>query len=134
MPEERSALVAVQLSRRAVSCAARAELARAVSPAAWRWSPPASESASSTSKSTPRATWLAPLGAQLSSFAPGELQPNISVLAPHPEESLHEYLWLAFKIPRTIRLTPPVRVLDVVANRRVWHAKMLVIGRIAYEE
>ena len=58
-------------------------------------------------------------GAKLSSFARREVQPNINLLAPHPEESLHEYLWLSFKIPPTIRLTPPVRVLDVVANRRV---------------
>ena len=134
MPEERSALVAVQLSRRAVSCAARAELARALSPAPWRWSSPASKSASSASKSTPRATWHAARGAKLSSSARREVQPNINLLTPASGGVAARVLMALLQDTADNPPDPPVPVLDVVANRRVWHAKMLVIGRIAYEE
>jgi anion-transporting ArsA/GET3 family ATPase len=74
------------------------------------------------------------LGAQPVGFKPRPVQPNISALAMHPEESLQEYLAVYFKVPRFTRLTPLARVFDFVATGVPGTKEMLIIGKIAYEE
>jgi anion-transporting ArsA/GET3 family ATPase len=74
------------------------------------------------------------LGAQPVGFKPRLVQPNISALAMHPEESLQEYLAVYFKVPRFTRLTPLARVFDFVATGVPGTREMLIIGKIAYEE
>ena len=74
------------------------------------------------------------LGAKDVGFAPRVVQPNISVLALHPEESLQEYLNVYLKVPRFTRLTPLARVFDFLATGVPGAKDMLVIGKIAYEE
>ena len=74
------------------------------------------------------------LGAEPVGFRPRAVQPNVSALALHPEDSLREYLGLYFRVPRFARLTPLVRVLDFVATGVPGTRELLVIGKIAYEE
>ena len=74
------------------------------------------------------------LGADEVGFAPKLVQPNISVLALHPEESLQEYLKVYLKIPRLVRLTPLARVFDFLATGVPGAKDMLVVGKIAFEE
>ncbi|HSR26118.1 MAG TPA: ArsA-related P-loop ATPase [Candidatus Eisenbacteria bacterium] len=74
------------------------------------------------------------LGAEPVGFRPRTLQPGVSALALHPEESLQEYLRIYFKVPRFARLTPLARVLDFVATGVPGTREMLVVGKIAYEE
>jgi len=62
------------------------------------------------------------------------VQPNVSVLALQPEESLQEYLHIYFKVPRFARLTPLARVFDFIATGVPGAREMLVIGKIAFEE
>ena len=74
------------------------------------------------------------LGAPPVGFQPRMVQPNISVLTLHAEESLQEYLHIYFKVPRFTRLTPLARVFDFIATGVPGAREMLVIGKIAYEE
>jgi energy-coupling factor transporter ATP-binding protein EcfA2 len=74
------------------------------------------------------------LGARPAGFRPRVVQPGVSVLEMHPEESLQEYLRIWFKLPRFARLTPLAHVLDFVATGLPGTREMLVIGKIAYEE
>lgn len=74
------------------------------------------------------------LGAEPVGFQPRTVQPNVSVLALVPEESLQEYLRLYFHVPRLARLTPLSRVFDFVATGVPGTREMLVVGKIAYEE
>jgi anion-transporting ArsA/GET3 family ATPase len=74
------------------------------------------------------------LGAEPVGFKPRLVQPNVSALAMHPEESLQEYLAVYFKVPRLMRLTPLARVFDFVATGVPGTKEMLIIGKIAYEE
>lgn len=74
------------------------------------------------------------LGGEPVGFVPRSLQPNVSVLALVPDESLQEYLRLYFHVPRLARLTPLSRVFDFVATGVPGTREMLVVGKIAYEE
>lgn len=74
------------------------------------------------------------LGAEAVGFQPRLVQPNVCVLALHPEESLQEYLRIYFKVPRFTRMTPLARVFDFVATGVPGAKDMLIIGKIAYEE
>lgn len=76
----------------------------------------------------------AALGSGAVSFQPRVVQPGISCLALHPEESLQEYLRLYFKVPRLARVTPLARVFDFLATGVPGTKDMLIIGKIAYEE
>ena len=73
------------------------------------------------------------LGASSATFQPKVVQPNLSVLALDPEESLQEYLRLYFHVPRLTRLTPLSRVFEFIATGLPGTSDMLVIGKIAYE-
>ena len=73
------------------------------------------------------------LGASASSFQPKVVQPNVSVLGLHAEESLQEYLRIYFKVPRFTRLTPLAKVFEFIATGLPGTSDMLVIGKIAYE-
>jgi len=73
------------------------------------------------------------LGATSSSFQPKVVQPNVSVIGLHAEESLQEYLRIYFKVPRLTRLTPLARVFEFIATGLPGTSDMLVIGKIAYE-
>jgi Anion-transporting ATPase len=73
------------------------------------------------------------LGASSMSFQPRMVQPNVSVLGLDPEESLHEYLRLYFKVPRLTRVTPLARVFEFIATGLPGTSDMLVVGKIAYE-
>lgn len=73
-------------------------------------------------------------GAEPVGFKPRVVQPNISALSMHPEESLQEYLAVYFKVPRFTRLTPLARVFDFIAKGVPGTKEMLIIGKIAYEE
>jgi anion-transporting ArsA/GET3 family ATPase len=73
------------------------------------------------------------LGAASATFQPKVVQPNVSVLALDPEESLQEYLRLYFKVPRFTRLTPLSKVFEFIATGLPGTSDMLVIGKIAYE-
>jgi anion-transporting ArsA/GET3 family ATPase len=74
------------------------------------------------------------LGSEPVGFQPRVVQKNISVLALIPEEALHEYLRVYFKVPRLARLTPLSRVMDFIATGVPGTKDVLVIGKIAYEE
>jgi anion-transporting ArsA/GET3 family ATPase len=74
------------------------------------------------------------LGSPPVGFQPRPVQPNVDVLALHPEESLQEYLQVYFKVPRFARLTPLARVFDFIATGVPGAREMLVIGKIAFEE
>jgi anion-transporting ArsA/GET3 family ATPase len=74
------------------------------------------------------------LGSGAVGFAPRVVQPNISVLALRPEESLREYLNVYLHVPRLARLTPLSRIVDFLATGVPGARDMLVIGKIAYEE
>ncbi len=74
------------------------------------------------------------LGSPRVGFQPKVVQPNVSVLALQPEESLQEYLQIYFKVPRFARLTPLSRVFDFIATGVPGAREMLVIGKIAFEE
>jgi anion-transporting ArsA/GET3 family ATPase len=74
------------------------------------------------------------LGSPAVGFRPKVVQPNVSVLALQPEESLQEYLQIYFKVPRFARMTPLARVFDFVATGVPGAREMLVIGKIAFEE
>ena len=76
----------------------------------------------------------AALGSKGSSFKPEVVQPRVSVLALHAEESFQEYLNIYFKVPRFARMTPLVRVFDFIATAVPGPRDMLVVGKIAYEE
>ena len=74
------------------------------------------------------------LGSEPVGFAPRVVQPNISVLAMHAEESLQEYLRIYFKVPLFTRMTPLARIFEFVATGVPGAKDMLVVGKIAYEE
>ena len=74
------------------------------------------------------------LGSPPVGFQPRVVQPNVSVLALQPDESLQEYMHIYFKLPRFARLTPLARVFDFIATGVPGAREMLVIGKIAYEE
>lgn len=74
------------------------------------------------------------LGSPPVGFQPKSVQPNVSVLALIPEESLQEYLHIYFRVPRFARMTPLARVFDFVATGVPGAREMLVIGKIAFEE
>jgi anion-transporting ArsA/GET3 family ATPase len=74
------------------------------------------------------------LGSPPVGFQPKVVQPNVSVLALQPEESLQEYLQIYFRLPRFARLTPLARVFEFVATGVPGAREMLVIGKIAFEE
>lgn len=67
-------------------------------------------------------------------FEPRVVQPNISCLAMHAEESLQEYLRLYLKVPRFTRMTPLGKVFEFVATGVPGAKDMLTVGKIAYEE
>lgn len=74
------------------------------------------------------------LGGGSVGFAPQIVQPNLSVLALHREESFQEYLRLYFRVPRLTRLTPLARILDFIATGVPGPRDMLVVGKIVHEE
>ena len=74
------------------------------------------------------------LGSEPVGFSPRTVQPGISCLAMHAEESLQEYLRIYFKVPRFTRLTPLARVFEFVATGVPGAKDMLTVGKIAYEE
>jgi len=74
------------------------------------------------------------LGSGPVGFEPRVVQPNISCLSMHAEESLQEYLRLYFKVPRFTRMTPLARVFEFVATGVPGTKDMLIVGKIAYEE
>ncbi|HXM54903.1 MAG TPA: ArsA-related P-loop ATPase, partial [Candidatus Dormibacteraeota bacterium] len=74
------------------------------------------------------------LGGEPAGFRPRVVQPGVSALEMHPEESLQEYLRIYFKVPAFARLTPLARVLDFVATGLPGTRELLIIGKIAYEE
>ena len=76
----------------------------------------------------------AALGSKGASFKAEVVQPGISVLALHAEESFQEYLRLYFKVPRLARITPLARVFDFIATAVPGPRDMLVTGKIAFEE
>jgi anion-transporting ArsA/GET3 family ATPase len=76
----------------------------------------------------------AALGSNGSSFKAEVVQPGVSVLALHAEESFQEYLRLYFKVPRLTRITPLARVFDFIATAVPGPRDMLVTGKIAFEE
>jgi anion-transporting ArsA/GET3 family ATPase len=76
----------------------------------------------------------AALGSKGAGFKPEVVQPRVSVLALHAEESLQEYLRIYFKVPRLARMTPLSRVFDFVATAVPGPRDMLVVGKIAFEE
>jgi len=77
----------------------------------------------------PRALGAGPVG-----FEARSVQPGISVLALHAEESLQEYLRLYFKVPRLARMTPLAHVFDFIATGVPGTKDMLIVGKVAYEE
>lgn len=74
------------------------------------------------------------LGSAPVAFEPRVVQPNVSCLQMHAEESLQEYLRIYFKVPRFTRLTPLARIFDFVAKGVPGAKDMLVVGKIAFEE
>jgi anion-transporting ArsA/GET3 family ATPase len=74
------------------------------------------------------------LGSPPVGFQPKVVQPNVSVLALQPEESLQEYVNIYFRVPRFARLTPLSRVFEFIATGVPGAKEMLVIGKIAFEE
>ena len=74
------------------------------------------------------------LGSRPAGFKPTLLQPNISGISLHAEESFQEYLSVYFKVPRMARLTPLARVFDFIATGVPGPRDMLVVGKIAFEE
>lgn len=74
------------------------------------------------------------LGSPPVGFQPRSVQPGVSVLALHLDESLHEYVRIYFRLPRFARLTPLARVFDFIATGVPGAREMLTIGKIAYEE
>ncbi len=76
----------------------------------------------------------AALGSKGSSFKAEVVQPRVSVIALHAEESFQEYLRLYFKVPRLARITPLARVFDFIATAVPGPRDMLVTGKIAFEE
>ena len=77
----------------------------------------------------------AALGPKGSSFKPEVVQPRVSVLALHAEESFQEYLRIYFKVPRLARITPLSRGLRLHRHRgpgSARHARWT--GKIAFEE
>jgi anion-transporting ArsA/GET3 family ATPase len=74
------------------------------------------------------------LGSKGASFKAEVVQPGVSVLALHAEESFQEYLRLYFKVPRLARMTPLSRVFDFIATAVPGPRDMLVTGKIAFEE
>jgi anion-transporting ArsA/GET3 family ATPase len=74
------------------------------------------------------------LGSKGSSFKAEVVQPGISVLALHAEESFQEYLRLYFKVPRLARMTPLSKAFDFIATAVPGPRDMLVVGKIAFEE
>jgi anion-transporting ArsA/GET3 family ATPase len=82
----------------------------------------------------PKGDLSAALGSKGAGFKPEVVQPGVSVLALHAEESFQEYLRLYFKVPRLARLTPLSRVFDFIATAVPGPRDMLVTGKIAFEE
>jgi anion-transporting ArsA/GET3 family ATPase len=82
----------------------------------------------------PKGDLATALGSKGSSFRPEPAQPNVSVLALHPEESFQEYLHTFFKVPGLARATPLARVFDFIATAVPGPRDMLVIGKVAFEE
>lgn len=82
----------------------------------------------------PKGDLAAALGSKSTSFKPELAQPNVSVLALHPEESFQEYLHVFFKVPRLARATPLARVFDFIATAVPGPRDMLVVGKVAFEE
>ncbi|PZR83516.1 MAG: hypothetical protein DLM65_01660 [Candidatus Aeolococcus gillhamiae] len=76
----------------------------------------------------------AALGSKGSSFKAELVQPGVSVLALHAEESFQEYLRIYFKVPRLARITPLSKVFDFIATAVPGPRDMLVTGKIAFEE
>jgi anion-transporting ArsA/GET3 family ATPase len=76
----------------------------------------------------------AALGGKPLQFQPRVVQPNVSGIALHAEESFQEYLSVYFKVPRVTRMTPLARVFDFIATGVPGPRDMLVVGKIAYEE
>jgi anion-transporting ArsA/GET3 family ATPase len=74
------------------------------------------------------------LGSHGANFKAEVVQPGISVLALHAEQTFQEYLHLYFKVPRLARLTPLSRVFDFIATAVPGPRDMLVTGKIAFEE
>lgn len=74
------------------------------------------------------------LGSDAVGFEPRSVQPGVSVLALHAEESLQEYLRIYFKVPRLARMTPLARVFDFIATGVPGTKDMLIVGKVAYEE
>jgi anion-transporting ArsA/GET3 family ATPase len=76
----------------------------------------------------------AALGSTGASFKAEVVQPGVSVIGFHAEESLQEYLRIYFKVPRLARMTPLARVFDFIATAVPGPRDMLVTGKIAFEE
>jgi anion-transporting ArsA/GET3 family ATPase len=76
----------------------------------------------------------AALGGNGAGFKAAVVQPKVSVLALHAEESFQEYLRIYFKVPRFARMTPLSRVFDFIATAVPGPRDMLVVGKIAFEE
>jgi anion-transporting ArsA/GET3 family ATPase len=74
------------------------------------------------------------LGSKGTSFKAEVVQPGVSVLALHAEESFQEYLNIYFKVPRLARMTPLSKVFDFIATAVPGPRDMLVVGKIAFEE
>jgi len=82
----------------------------------------------------PKGDLSAALGSKGAGFKAEVVQPGVSVLALHAQESFQEYLRLYFKVPRLARLTPLSRVFDFIATAVPGPRDMLVTGKIAFEE
>lgn len=82
----------------------------------------------------PKGDLATALGSSGADFRPQLAQPNVSVLALHPEESFQEYLRTFFKVPRFARITPLAKVFDFIATAVPGPRDMLVVGKVAFEE
>lgn len=82
----------------------------------------------------PKGDLATALGSTGTSFKPQQAQPNVCVLALHPEESFQEYLHTFFKVPRLARATPLAKVFDFIATAVPGPRDMLVVGKVAFEE
>ena len=82
----------------------------------------------------PKGDLATALGSSGTSFKPQQAQPNVCVLALHPEESFQEYLHTFFKVPRLARATPLAKVFDFIATAVPGPRDMLVVGKVAFEE
>ncbi|MDQ2960023.1 MAG: hypothetical protein M3R48_03105 [Candidatus Dormibacteraeota bacterium] len=82
----------------------------------------------------PKGDLATALGSEGAEFRPRLAQPNVCVIALHPEESFQEYLHTYFKVPRFARVTPLAKVFDFIATSVPGPRDMLIVGKVAFEE